>query len=175
MTQAQFGNLLSKLRFADILQYVAIPQIEIEMGTTGPAAQRESRLKGRSSKPLGEARSDFFHVFESLRKKGVNTILNVMVDDGLAVSHSDEAIENALRGMGVEIWDWKRTDLCSEVIYNVAPKVREVSLYWSGNNAVLRGWSEPGGLKRLRDLKVVRLNVQHVRRTLIQPVPDKSN
>ena len=164
MTRPQFGNLLSKLNFADILQYVAIPQIKIETTATGPSAERD-RAEGRSSSSkaqLGEGRSDFVHVFESLRKKNVKTIIKVKVDDSLAVPHSDESIENALRGLGVEVWEWKRTDLCSEVIYNVAPKVREVSLFWSGNNAVLRGWSDEGGLKRLKELQVVRLNVQHV-------------
>lgn len=172
MTRPQFGNLLSKLKFADVLQYVAIPQIKIEASTTGPSAERdraESRSFSSKSQP-GEGRSDFVHVFESLRQKNVGTIIKVKVDDSLAVSHSDEAIENALRGLGVEVWDWKRTDLCSEVIYNVAPKVREVSLFWSGNNAVLRGWSDEGGLKRLKELQVVQLNVQHVGFSPISPV-----
>ncbi len=159
MTQSQFLNLLSKLRFADILQYVAIPKVKIELNATGPLSQRD-RGGSRSARLVGDGRSDFVYVFERLRKQGVKTILKVMVDDSHTISHSDEAIEDALKGMDVEIWDWRRTDLCSEVIFNVAPKVREVSLYWSGNNAVLRGWGEEGGLKRLKELKMVHLNVQ---------------
>ncbi|KAK3314432.1 hypothetical protein B0H66DRAFT_583437 [Apodospora peruviana] len=82
------------------------------------------------------------------------------IHDSFNPPHTDEAIEEALRGMDVEIWDWKKTDLCTEVIYTAAPRVREVHLYWSGNNAVLRGWSEEGGLKKLTQLKSIHLHVQ---------------
>jgi hypothetical protein len=37
-----------------------------------------------------------------------------------------------------------------------------VCLYWSGNNAVLRGWSEPGGLNQLKRLEKVHLHVGRV-------------
>jgi len=54
----------------------------------------------------------------------------------------------------------RKSDLCTETIITAAPDTREVSLYWSGNNAVLRGWSEPGGLNLLTKLEVVRLHVE---------------
>lgn len=101
-------------------------------------------------------------MFDRLRKKGVKTILKIFIDDSSMPAHSDEAIEDALKSMDVEVWDWNKTDLCTEVIYKVAPKAREVHLYWSGNNAVLRGWSEEGGLKKLRSLKTVHLHIQQV-------------
>jgi hypothetical protein len=103
------------------------------------------------------------YVFNQLRAKGVTTVLKVIVDDLAKHSHSEEAIEEALKGLDIEIWDWKRPDLCSEVIYNVAPNAREVHLYWSGNNAVLRGWAEDRGLKRLKDLTDLYLSVEQVR------------
>lgn len=163
MKQHEFENLLSKLKFANVLQYVGIPKITIDLASaTGPNKGR-IRSGGRSSRSDGAGRVDFVGVFDRLRGKGVTTILKVTVDDTLAPAHSDEAIEDALRGLGVEIWDWKRTDLCSDVIYNVAPKARVVHLYWSGNNSVLRGWAEEGGLKRLEELKEVYLSIQKVR------------
>lgn len=73
-------------------------------------------------------------------------IVKVIVIDDREPSHTDEAIETALTGFDVEIWDWKRVDLCSEVIFNAARNVKEISLYSSGNNAVLLGWSSKDGL-----------------------------
>ncbi|KAL6361224.1 hypothetical protein LRP88_04688 [Fusarium phalaenopsidis] len=148
ITQAGLENLLSKLKFEDILQYVAIPKLSVQVNRAG-----ERSGSRRSAKPDGAGRRDLCYVFDRLRKKGVKTILKVFIDDSSMPAHSDEAIEDALKSMDVEVWDWNKTDLCTEVIYKVAPKAREVHLYWSGNNAVLRGWSEEGGLKKLRSLK----------------------
>ncbi|KAK0645718.1 hypothetical protein B0T16DRAFT_327967 [Cercophora newfieldiana] len=160
MKQAEFDNLLSKLRFSDILQYVGIPKVIIDLtSVTGPNTSR-TRGNGRPSKFEGDGRADFVYVFDHLRAKGVNTVLKVIVDDTHNPSHSEDAIEKALKGLGIEVWDWKRPDLCSEVIYNVAPDAREVHLYWSGNNAVLRGWAEEGGLKKLEKLRDVHLSIE---------------
>ncbi|KAL6830889.1 hypothetical protein J3E69DRAFT_328079 [Trichoderma sp. SZMC 28015] len=159
IAQTGFENLLSKLKFEDILQYVAIPRLNVEVNMNAANSKR-SRGTGRSPKQDGDGRRDLCYIFDRLRKKGVKTILKVIIDDSVSPAHSDEAIEDALKFMDVEIWDWKRIDLCSEVIFRVASKAREVNLYWSGNNAVLRGWSEEGGLKRLRELKTVHLHIQ---------------
>lgn len=102
-------------------------------------------------------------LFEFLRSKGVKRVIRVIVDDKEQPAHSDEAIERALGGLDVEIWDWRKYDLCTETVVTAAPHTREVSLYWSGNNAVLRGWSEPGGLALLKDLEKVCLHVEEVR------------
>ncbi|KAL7937004.1 hypothetical protein V8C35DRAFT_213161 [Trichoderma chlorosporum] len=158
IAQTGFENLLSKLKFEDILQYVAIPRLNVEVNMN--AANSKRPRNGRSPKQDGDGRRDLCYIFDRLRKRGVKTILKVIIDDSVSPAHSDEAIEDALKFMDVEIWDWKRIDLCSEVICRVASKAREVNLYWSGNNAVLRGWSEEGGLKRLRELKTVHLHIQ---------------
>ncbi|KAK2595809.1 hypothetical protein QQS21_006573 [Conoideocrella luteorostrata] len=161
LTQRGLENLLSKLKFEDILQYVAIPQISVELNTPNTANMRKSRTgASRTSKSDGAGRRDLCYIFDRLRKKGVKTVLKVIIDDLALPAHSDEAIEECLNLLGVIIWDWKKTDLCSEVIFKVAPRVREAHLYWSGNNAVLRGWSEEGGLKRLSHLRIVHLHVQ---------------
>ncbi|KAI8281063.1 hypothetical protein K4K60_004436 [Colletotrichum sp. SAR11_57] len=55
-------------------------------------------------------------------------------------------IEEALNGFEVEIWDWKRLDLSTEVIRKSTKVVREISLYSTGNNAVLMGWASLEGL-----------------------------
>ncbi|KAK3690256.1 peptidase S8/S53 domain-containing protein [Podospora appendiculata] len=155
MKETGLISLLSRLKFEDILQYVAIPNIRIEPRHGGANSKRDLRKRDIAS--ASEGCQDLVQVFDSLRKKGLKTVLKVVVDDSFPHPHSDEAIENALRGMDVEVWDWKRIDLSSKVIYNAAPRVvREVHLYWSGNNAVIRGWGDEGGLKKLKELKKFR-------------------
>ncbi|KAI9793750.1 MAG: hypothetical protein M1833_000696 [Piccolia ochrophora] len=98
-------------------------------------------------------------IFNFLRQKGVKRVLSVLVDDMDVPAHSDESIEHALEGLKVEVWNWRKFDLCVETIRVAAPEAREVHLYWSGNNTVLNGWSAPGGLDLLKDLKQVHLHV----------------
>lgn len=163
MTLSGFQVLLNQLKFEDALQYVAIPNIKIEAPAEGASTRRAHK-----SRPLdeGSGRRDLVQVFDGLRRKGVRTILKVVVDDSLDPPHTDEAIQESLRNLDVEVWDWKKTDLCSEVIYHAAPRVREVHLYWGGNNAVLRSWSEEAGLKRLSELRTVWVHTQKVSFTL---------
>lgn len=93
-------------------------------------------------------------VFNWLRTNHVEKIVKVMVIDDTEPSHSDQSIEDALGGFGVEIWDWKRLDLSTDVIWKATTTqvgsdvsvVREVSLYSTGNNSVLMGWASPQGL-----------------------------
>jgi hypothetical protein len=73
-------------------------------------------------------------------------IIKVMVVDDRDRPHADAAIVKALYGFKVEEWDWKWVDLCSDAIYEASPTIREVSLYSSGNNAVLVGWASAEGL-----------------------------
>ncbi|KAF7948884.1 hypothetical protein EAE96_008066 [Botrytis aclada] len=102
----------------------------------------------------------------------VKTILSISVKDLDSPAHSDESIEKALEGFGVETWDWQKIDISTGVIETVAPDVRVVHLYWSGNNAVLRGWGEEGGLKKLKHLEAVYIHTQQTDqgpRKLISP------
>lgn len=147
---------LAYLKFEDILQYVALPNMRLEKKPT------TSTLLKKRLKVDGSGRSDMVFIFNFLRKKGVKRIIRVIVDDTQHPAHSNEAIEMALGGLKVEIWDWRKIDLCSETINVAAPDTREVCLYWGGNNAVLRGWSELGGLKMLTKLEKVHLHVDQV-------------
>jgi hypothetical protein len=121
-----------------------------------------SKLNKKQHKYDGKGRSDMIFLFDFLRRKNVKRVIRVIVDDRLDPPHSDEAIEKALGGLKVEIWDWRKHDLCTETIITAAPDTREVCLYWSGNNAVLRGWGEQGGLNLLRRLEKVHLHVEQV-------------
>lgn len=93
-------------------------------------------------------------IFNWLRDNHVKKILKVIViDDGPELSHTDRAIEIALKGLEIEVWDWKKLDLCTEVILKTAPNVRDVSLYSSGNNAVMMGWSSTDGLGKFPNVR----------------------
>ncbi|RAH42554.1 S8 family peptidase [Aspergillus brunneoviolaceus CBS 621.78] len=152
---------LEYLCFEDTLQYVALPRLEL----TKKVQSVDSRFaRVRSLLPDGEGRRDMVFLFDFLRKKGVSRILRVIVDDTTSPAHSDEAIEQALGGFRVEVWDWRKIDISIDTIISVALDVREVYLYWSGNNAVLRGWSDHGGLAQLKSLRTVHLHVSQVRR-----------
>ena len=101
-------------------------------------------------------------LFEFLRKKKVRRIVRLIVADRDKIAHSDEAVEIALGGFEVEIWDWQKFDICTETIASAAPDVEEIHLYWSGNNAVLRGWSDVEVLERMKGLKKIYLHTTQV-------------
>lgn len=139
-----------------MLQYVAFPSIKVH---SQPASSDSS---GNTPEIAVEGRSDMMFFFDWLRDKGVKRILKVTVDDREGIPHSDEAIEKVLYEFDAEIPDWQKVDLCPVTICKASKKLEEMYLHWSGNNAVLRAWSEPDGLKILEDLKKVHLYVHRV-------------
>ncbi|KAK9439808.1 Peptidase S8/S53, subtilisin/kexin/sedolisin [Metarhizium brunneum] len=79
--------------------------------------------------------------------------------------HADASILEALYGFNVKMWDWKRVDLCSDIMYESSPVIKEVSVYSSGNNAVLTGWASEDGLgnrEKFPWLEKINLFVQDV-------------
>ncbi|KAI0474244.1 hypothetical protein F4859DRAFT_521966 [Xylaria cf. heliscus] len=109
--------------------------------------------------------TDQLYFLRWLRGRGVEKILKVTVDD-MEKPHRDDEIEEILadkknqssaKSFNVEILDWRKPDLCPEMIQVATPLVRELHLQWSGNNVVLRGWSEPEGLPTLEWLKKIYL------------------
>jgi len=143
---------LAHVKFEDTLQYVAFPAARVDR------IPQSKLIKKQQQQQEGKGRRDMEFLFDFLREKKVKRVLKVIVDDTSDPPHSDESIERCIGGLGCEIWDWKKVDLCSETILKAAPDVRELSLYWSGNNAVLRGWSETEGLCLLTKLETLHLN-----------------
>jgi hypothetical protein len=97
-----------------------------------------SAMKHKSLKNLSD-------IFQWLKENGVKKIIRVSVFDYGDHPHPDSAIEEDLKSLEVEIWDWKKVDLCSDVISNSSASIREISLYFSGNPAVLKGWGSAQG------------------------------
>ncbi|KAI0436566.1 hypothetical protein F4803DRAFT_541811 [Xylaria telfairii] len=156
-------RLSKHLQFESILKYVALPKLTLESTVVrGKKGEQPPRRRGLSY---------LVTVFDWLRKNHVEKIVKVMVIDDADPSHSDASIEEALHDFGIEIWDWKKLDLNTDVIWRAttAPEnkevsvVREISLYSTGNNAVLMGWASPQGLtnrKKFPDLKKVNLFIR---------------
>lgn len=91
-------------------------------------------------------------IFHWLKSRKVKSVMSVTVVDDVEPSHSDEAIEACVNTLDVRTWNWYKVDLCCSVLINSAPHVRDVTLYSSGNNAVLMGWSSRDGLAMLEQV-----------------------
>lgn len=150
------------LQFESVLRYIDLPNIKVaHLRETDAASGLDSADAQTGAKKLAlKGRTDVNRILHWLSKKGVRRILDVTVEDDEHHPHSDTAIEEALKSFGVEKLDWKRFDLCSDVIYKAAPEVEGIHLYSSGNNAVLKGWCCETGLVKLR-------KVRHLQNTFI--------
>ncbi|KAL6831797.1 hypothetical protein V8C40DRAFT_159755 [Trichoderma camerunense] len=155
ISNAFLSRLGKHLRFESILKYVALPKLALEdhSADTDEQNRESSQLSGRQDS------NDLRAVFQWLRNNNVKRIIKVSVIDYGSPCHSDAAIEKALEGFNVEIWDWKKVDLCTNVIANSTTESRHISLYSSCNSAVLMGWASSDGLGNRQKFK----NLEHVR------------
>jgi hypothetical protein len=143
VSRAFLDQLLRVTEFEPFLQYVCIPNLRV-YGVRMEKLEAEAWWQSRS-------RKDYVYIFEWLRNEmGVQKIVRMVVEDHPVNFHSDEAIERAVKGFDIEEWDWVKPDLCSDTIKEAAKNVQDLCLHWSGNKAVLRSWSAPGGLAELR-------------------------
>jgi len=146
VSEQQLVALIRSLRFETVLQYVRIPGFRDTPNKIVSASKYPKR-----SWRLGTEGGGFWFVFQLLREKGVRKIIKVIIDDEEDF-HRDEIIEQLVL-FDIEEWDWIKLDLCSEIIRRAAPNVRKVSLYSSGQNAVLRGWSGNDGLNSMTQVR----------------------
>ncbi|MCJ1353824.1 MAG: hypothetical protein MMC33_003811 [Icmadophila ericetorum] len=158
-------SLLSSLRHIkveSILQYVALPKL----GVGRDVLSRSSQAVANSHKP----------VFDWLRENKVTKILHLKVEEDRYNPHSDDDIKSRVESL-VEFWDWEKVDICATVIKKAAPGMKELSLYSSGNNSVLKSWSgcpckdvcsykdnnndddDCTGLASLKDLRKINLTI----------------
>ncbi|OBT56491.1 hypothetical protein VE04_04991 [Pseudogymnoascus sp. 24MN13] len=133
ITKKEFKKQFGHLEFESVLQYVAFPQLKLDLSNDVP----DERHQGRN---------DLVFFFEWLKSKGVKRIIKVEVDDMDMPCHSDEAIETALESLQVETLDWRKQDMCPATISKIGGDLREINLLWSGRNAVLRSWGAANGL-----------------------------
>ncbi|RBR13229.1 hypothetical protein FVER53590_25652 [Fusarium verticillioides] len=151
-------QLSDHLKFESILKYVALPKLAMEGRPRAPKSRTVTKKSIRG-------RSDLNAVFEWLKRNKVEKIVKVIVLDDQEPCHADSSIENALKGFDVEIWDWKRLDLSTDVIRNSTSVLKQVNLY------IRDGYEHPDRLTRYIDdfrVKVEerskrRINVSHFR------------
>ncbi|KAH8881146.1 hypothetical protein GQ53DRAFT_754609 [Thozetella sp. PMI_491] len=158
-----------RLKFDEVLQFVSFPQVTVQLG----GRQAKENPPGR------RGRRDMKFFFDWLYAKGVRHIIKVSVDDTGSTAHSEEAIKECLEKITVEHLDWQKADLDPSIICGVGSKaiqeataidgaagarpvlnpLRELTLRWSGNNVILRAWSEPEGLSTLPMLEKIHLHI----------------
>ncbi|QPC65808.1 hypothetical protein HYE67_008039 [Fusarium culmorum] len=169
----QFGiDSKSGITFDNVLMYARFPVVHVKRsGRRAPVA----RARGRQD-------MEFFA--EWLKRKGVERILNLQVQEDSQDPHSDESIQIVLRHFTIEHLDWEKPDLDPLIICEradisnidqdtwkldtantlIKPRkdLRQLTLKWSGNNAALRAWSEPAGLPQLLELRKIDLHIPAV-------------
>ncbi|KAH8586376.1 hypothetical protein B0O99DRAFT_695557 [Bisporella sp. PMI_857] len=161
------SRLAKHLSFESVLACVTLPRLTVENPTEvigdnenhlGGASQAESSSNqiGSTADSNAEGISDLVVVFSWLKDNHVRSVMKVVVIDDGTVSHSDEAIEEALKSFDIEVWDWKKLDICSEVIQKVSKKIQDISLYWSGSNSTLLGWYSDEGFKNRKKFPELR-------------------
>ncbi|QPC72231.1 hypothetical protein HYE68_002983 [Fusarium pseudograminearum] len=150
-----FTKSYESLKFDKVLQHVEFRQMTVK----SPPVKRPdwTDSEGRA----GAGRKDVYYFFRWLsKKKSVENIIHLIVEDGHSISHSDEAIEESLKDFNIEILDWRKPDLDPMTLQSACRNsdLREVHLWWDGNNAVLRAWSEPDGLFKITTLQIIHLH-----------------
>jgi hypothetical protein len=142
----EFLSGLSYYVFHSTLKFVYIPTVKIDLD------------KGQSDN-LTEVlawdcpgRKELYMIFEWLKRGGVKRVLDVIVED-MEEPHSDDVILKCLDTLQVETWNWKRPDISSELIFRAAGEsVKVAHLHCSGLHSVLRSWSAPDGLPKLKEV-----------------------
>ncbi|KAL6918833.1 hypothetical protein FSST1_002859 [Fusarium sambucinum] len=169
----QFGeDADSGITFDKVLMYARFPVVRVKRsGKLAPVR----RAGGRQD-------MEFFA--EWLKRKGVERILNLQVQEDSQDPHSDESIQIVLRNFTIEHLDWQKPDLDPSVICEradisevdqgtwkltsadtlIKPRkdLRHLTLKWSGSNATLRAWSEVRGLPRLLELRKINIHIPAV-------------
>ncbi|KAL6796585.1 peptidase S8/S53 domain-containing protein [Trichoderma sp. SZMC 28012] len=160
------------LKFENILQHVALPNL-LPSTDSWQTIGNDHKILPRSHKlrkPI-----HYKEIFDWLTEKGVKRVFEIIIEDDLLTPHEDETIIETLKTFGVETWNWRKYDICIDTISQAAPNVSTLYLYTSGNNTVLRGWSDETGLRTLQRLKKIILHVKYAQNIQGCEAPPVSN
>jgi len=139
----------------DDFRFVYLPRLTVYQELTGDGfhtAKANDTVLSTTSKSISVAQ-----IFEWLRAREVMKIIKVIVIEDDKAPHGDDVIEATLEGFQVEVFDWRKLDVCSQTIRAAAKHVREVFLYTRGQRAVLWGWSAVDGLISLPQVSMAPL------------------
>jgi hypothetical protein len=133
------------MSFDTYLQYVFVPRLRV-VGVANPDLESEDWWGSLS-------RKDYVYIFRWLKDvMKVERILSIAIEDDPTNFHSDEAIEEALKGFEIEVWNWVKPDMCIDTIYAAAENVMNLTLHWSGNRTILKSWAAMDGLAKLQNV-----------------------
>lgn len=163
---------------------MTLPRVSVDVTGRLADIERAAEVKSGSRQIGAIGRKDAKYFLDWLFDKGVRHIISLSVEDGGQSGekvHSDQVIQESLERLIVEHLDWQKIDLDPETILrlgcktvlqddsyttfesdqlstqSVSQHLRQLSLRWSGSNAVLRSWSEPDGLVLLPQLQKIKL------------------
>jgi hypothetical protein len=159
-----FEKNFKRFTFDEVLQYVYFshPKGACVRLTKDPVMKAFTDEHGEFWKSNPPGRKDLLYFFNWLHRKKVKHIIRLHVDESNDSLHCDEAIERALRPFRIDSLSWAKPDLDPDMLCRACPDVQELHLRWSGNNAVLRSWSEADGLRRLEHLSRVYIDYDKV-------------
>ncbi|KAI0468787.1 hypothetical protein F4859DRAFT_523984 [Xylaria cf. heliscus] len=178
-----FAQIFDHFRFTSVLKSVHFRHVRLKSREGFKFGDRTS-FSSSNEDGLTDMTFFFYWLYHS---KSVARILKVTVEEDEDPS-SDDVIENCLARLRVERLDWRKPDLCPEVIRKVGAELRAISLQWSGSNTALRAWSEQEGLvlcpklervtlrfdKRLESSDRVQKNIESFRVRLREYRPQES-
>lgn len=153
----------SGVQFETVLDFIRLPYWKDQNQKPQHQSISGGHREGEGVSDGTELSDPYTAIFRWLWDGGVRKIFTVEVDDDGRDSHTNAAIRQSLRNWNedeksyrdfeVEVWKWKKFDICTESIFNAAPIANEVYLYSSGNTAVLRGWACCSGLSKLTNVR----------------------
>lgn len=160
-----FEKNFKSFTFDEVLHYVHFSRSGNAQGwlTKEPTMKAFTDEHGEFWKSKSTGRKDLLYFFNWLHRKKVKHIIRLHVDESHDSLHCEEAIEKALHPFHIDILSWSKPDLDPDMLCRACPDVQELHLRWSGNNAVLRSWSEADGLRRLKHLSRVCIYYDEVR------------
>lgn len=139
--------------YESTLVYVSSPDLDLLNGPVPDRVTFDDQSGDIATSSV--ARVDFCKVLQWLHEiHGVSRIIELEVRDSLLYPHSEEAIKQNVSIFKVKKLNWKRLDLSIPTVQVAAPKVRELTLYSSGNKAAFYHWFSSDGLPKLKAVRL---------------------
>ena len=161
-SETRLKRFLDWLNPDDVLKYIRIPHFVVTKTDKphNPNARNQPSKSSSSSSGRSLERPNhcqiIFHHLRTMKPNAVSTILDVAVDDmsGKRSPYTNETIITCLQSFkeNIEKWDWRKIDMCSDAVFAAAPNAKDLYLYSSGNNAVLKSWASLDGLPKFSNV-----------------------
>ena len=154
LKQLESLESLGTVRYHLALHSVTLPDLECNkimhcLESGNPQSSMRSKLEATE-------------IFSYLRRQSVYHIETVKVLDCRWHPHPDNAIAEGLKGFSIRSLNWRKLDMDPCILAEVK-ELRELHLYSSGNECVLKYWTMPETLGSLLEVSRSRLSpILHV-------------